>query len=604
MTTNTEMYFMIDNFNKLYDVFKTLVMQQHNVSITPESEPRIKKMLYFTMQEVKSRAHPDSTLKELNVIALQAIHEKYLETNDVPNDQPKKANVQTLDREQELYGKRLVNSEQLRAENTSFFNPPQTTYQSTFLNRDNRDEQRNKVPFVPMTEGPLSQEEMLNKVKDYEDKRLNVSVGINMLKTSNQADPTEILRTFEKDITYISNSTPSYYNPIQSQSQSQTPQLGPASTSSHMDLNVKPSTGQKEQTFAINTRYMLLNGFDRKWDAYPYRFQFTLATDSFQQPFKNITEISFTRLVIPLETPRKGMQSNTPDSLDTLGAPLYYNKYGLTFPYLILSIDEFGDTYEGLHNATRKCSTLFVYNTAYTAENGRGYIIMEPVQKESKVFYPNFLPQLPKLSIAITRPNGMLYNMSRDENSAVSFSYLPIDTNKLYLRVQTSRYFDKNEINVGDVILFKNVQLPLLIEFLDRIQTEHGISPTDNDIERYTKGIAHVERFLNRVEGHEVQGLGALSTSNALAKEFAIFVPRILNTIRGEYEVDLDFVNTIMGYQGQTINNAQNSYFDQLVLASPAPFLNMSLQVTLTATIKMMKLDSRSIIDPLITIAS
>jgi hypothetical protein len=148
---------------------------------------------------------------------------------------------------------------------------------------------------------------------------------------------------------------------------------------------------------------------------------------------------------------------------------------------LLLSIDEFPNVYDGTNQHVRNSFATMIYHRHYKAPNGRGYIILKPIQKEMKEFYPNLLGTLPKITINLTKPNGDLFNQSSDEYKIFKVDYEAL--NPHFLKIVTNIYFDKNEFYVGDVCTFTGYQALL--------------SPI-------TQGIRDLNLFINRPSTNNV----------------------------------------------------------------------------------------------------
>ena len=613
-TQDPAAYMSVKNFQRVFIAFKNYMQLEHDVPIMQDDEDTVKRTLYGVMASIKNSSGPAETqddLRRLNNQTLKSMRDVYMQKLNVTQD--KKPRMRSLNRDQEVYGKREVSYDQLKPEITTNSNRPDVNAQFDALMNSRKPQTQNapdvsQLPFEVVKDDKLADDEMTMKLKSFETARLNTSIEISGMHKIENSDPKALFQSFNDDITrrnQDANAITSTTNSALDESFNTFITTQPKQASTHLnqlsqqqdknrDARSKTLINPKDLATMLFTKYVLLNGFDRRWDTYPRRYAFTLDTDDLNNPFKNVSELSFTKLIIPLESPRpNNTTSITQSGLDSLGNPVYYNRYGLTFPYLVLAVDEINNMYEGLNNTARRCTTTFVYDKSYTAENGRGYVVMQPAQEEKRLFHPTPLGALPKLTLSIMRPNGMLYNMSVDDNSALSVSYMPIDANKLYLRIQTKQYFDKNDLNVGDVVVFRDFKLPPPEVFIQRVLTATGASPSQQDVDKYSRGISQVTRFLNRPEGHEVQALGTASTTTTLTKEFAIFIPRVLNKFSGAYEVDTEFADTLMAYQGNTPTNASNTYFTKIDLDGESPILNMSLQITLAATIKITAADAK-----------
>jgi hypothetical protein len=566
----TSEFLSIQNFEKIVSIFVQYMQDEQNVSIPLDNLQEVKVKAFNIMRLIKAKhVNMGTPLKQLNNILLNEMRDTYLEEHNLtPNRKPV---VKSLSRDQDLFGKRQVMTNQIKPAISSFSREDTVKNFDVIMSQRRPDHDNTiletKLPFATIKEDMLKPDVLSDKLKSFEEDRLKTSVELTQQQRDIMTqDPKSIFTHFDSELMKNSQKQPK-------QQQEQNARVSYFENSS--TATVIPSQSIHRGV----TRYALFNGYDRKWDVYPRRFNFALETDDLSTSLKNIIELRFTKLIIPLEV-TKGKINET----ENLGRPLTYYRFGMTQPYLILSIDEVQGLYDGISSAVKKSTTAFIFEKAYTADNGRGFMILEPVQDEARVYYPNPMATLPKLTFSVLRPNGVLFNMSADDNSLISLSYSPVDNNKLYLRLTTKRFFDKNELNIGDVIMFKSFTLPSKQQFTNQLQNEMNRAPTQNELDVYGKGIQQVESFMNRLEGHEVQNLGTASHSG-LYKEFIIFIPRALNTLTGNYEIDNDFANTFNAYLGNTISSTYNNFASMLLLQETA-MLNMTLQVSISMTIK------------------
>ena len=271
-----------------------------------------------------------------------------------------------------------------------------------------------------------------------------------------------------------------------------------------------------------------------------------------QTNFKDIYSLEVTKVVIPI------------DISGALNGRLY--NFNFNFPYLLLQIDEFKDIYEGTDDAIRKSFCQLVYESTYQSSNGRGYVVLKPVQREKKIFYPNVLPTMPSLTFSIKTPHGQLFNESMDGYSILKIEYEPF--NKYYLKVVTNQYFDKNEFYNGDIILIKKFNI-------------YKISATQN-----SDNITLLNNFINREEGHEITKIGS-ANDNSFYQTFYIKAPGAFDNLTGTYVLtknpsDTTEDNSIL-VDLQTFNDGMS----QSLSSNPVNgfVLNMSLQNSISMKI-------------------
>jgi hypothetical protein len=241
----------------------------------------------------------------------------------------------------------------------------------------------------------------------------------------------------------------------------------------------------------------------------------------------------------------------------------YYNyEFSFSYPYIMLYIDEFGDIYDGTNDNVRKCFCHLIYDKSYKAPNGRGYIILNPIQNEKKVFHPTPLDALTKMSVSLRKPNGELINTSRDEYLIFKVEYELY--NVQYLKIVTDKYFDKNEFFRGDTIIMKNYE----------------VTNVDSGMDSYS--ITKINEFINRKEGHEILEIGQANNSGFF-RNYYINGPGTFDKTSGTFVLDsamitnLNLFNSTIDYETWTGTNGS--------------ILNTSLQCTITFKLQSLATD-------------
>jgi hypothetical protein len=267
-----------------------------------------------------------------------------------------------------------------------------------------------------------------------------------------------------------------------------------------------------------------------------------------QENFKNVKSIEITKVIIPA------------DITNATTGRLY--NFNLNYPYVLLQIDEFQDIYEGTNDSIRKSFCQLVYENFYRSSNGRGYIILKPVQNEKKTFHPSLLPSMPSLNISIVTPNGELLNDSTDGYSILQVSYEPF--NRTYLKIITNNYFDKNEFYSGDKIFIKRY----CAFKLDDTQDSEILSTLNN--------------FINTESGHNICKIGDAS-ENSYYKSFYIKAPGLFSSETGIFTIDEDQIKNLVTFNCK--NNIESNPSNGFVL-------NMSLQNSISMKITTVDVDS------------
>ena len=344
-------------------------------------------------------------------------------------------------------------------------------------------------------------------------------------------------------------------------------------------------------------RYLSVNGFDRDWTKHRERFRFTLDLNSTLH--RQIHSIGVTRLVVPMEISDERGIGNVPKQY-------YTHMFSFAFPYVVLNIEEFADVYEGSGDVSRRAFCQMVFESSYKAPSGRGYVVLKPMQDEQKFFYPTPLASLSRLTLALLRPNGALFNRSTDRVHVMSLEWEPI--NPTLLKVITTTYFDKNEIFKGDTLRFQGVTF-----LYDMV----GLANTVNDVGGAVVGpivkpyfYDQLAAFMNDPEGHEVIMIGQPNDSGFF-RTFYIQAPGAFDEATGTYAVPNPFLGPTDPTYDVTTHTQYNQYSQSMmgavaewndnrwthVIATDAPvewrtsigagsLINMSLQMAFT--LKMM----------------
>ena len=516
----------IKNFKGLEQVFKMYMKNEHNITVL---DPAYKRSMYNAIKAIHSNSQYAAwSLRELNKLVLKQTEAAYKELNPVTG----------LEREQQIFGNRDVKT-------TSDFLVPQNTSvidEKSAVNKQFEELVLLRTGVAPIATlphepkepekppGPLSADEFSSKLKELESGRLETNVDIQRYLEA-QPDPKAI---FAKDFT---RGGPVSIDDIQNSA-------GPPA---YIDRNMDIITPQKHSD-RIATKFVTLNGFDRDWVLMPNRYKFSIDVSSMSKTYRNISTLECTRLLIPMEIMDQRTITNVPKFN-------YYHEYNLSFPYLILQIDEFNDMYDGLNQQIQKGFTTFIYDKSYRGTNGRGYIVMQPMQQEVKEFTPSPLAGLQRLTMSIVKPNGALFNNSLDDYRVIKVEYE--EFNSIYLKIILDKWFDKNEFFAGDTIMIRNFALPYGID-RDLLNDFKTLTPEEFKVKRgydrpnplpqaygeycqNEQAYNALAEFMNRPQGHEIVGLGE-ANDNGYYKTFTIFAPGVLDQTRGKLTINEDIV--------------------------------------------------------------
>jgi hypothetical protein len=281
--------------------------------------------------------------------------------------------------------------------------------------------------------------------------------------------------------------------------------------------------------------------------------------------FKDIYSISIKNVTIPTDIYDRFVNNNTDNQ--------HHFNYNFNFPYILCNIDEFQDVYDGTDDTIRKTFCQLQYDNFLQTPNGRGYIILKPVQNEMKIFYPNTLSTLPTLNLSLTKPNGELLNQAEDGQAIFNLSVYQT----YYIKITTKTYVDKNAFYKGDYVKIKNSK----------------IYQINNDISK--EHILEFNNFINRKEGHKVYESGE-PNDNGYYNSFYINGPGAFDNVQGRFVVDQPLMDTLSLFNQYLIdndffqNNADGSSLSDSY--ENGYILNMSLQNSVSITVEMYKPDS------------
>ena len=586
-------FYSKDNMMLIIDIFSDYMREKHGVQVdTIEDVKSIKKFVYATMNDVyeKNKGKP---AQDLNVIVLTTLRGHYLQK--AKTAEARKPNVAVLSRDADLYGKRQVQVNQLIPEGNPYsrresditpvaldklitdrerqFNPtverpdisklgkqireaPEDT--SSFMMRlDQLQNERNFVlDTAALPEAVAGHETIQEKLsKDNVMNRLIVDTQTQQLNDINNHDPKALFSSpISTELLGSGQSKP--FNPTENPGGQL---ISDPMRSGSTFLNPR-STKQKEVE-----KYLSINSADRNWDLEPLRYRYSVNSlgenNDLQRRYRNIESIGVGKVIIPEEIIER--VTNTNQNLKT-----FFNyDFSFAYPYLILRIDEFDNVYDGTNDNVRKAFSKLIYHRSYKAPNGRGYIILKPIQKEKKKFYPTPLSSIGKLSISLLKPNGDVLNTSADSYKLFKVEYEQF--NSQYLKVVTDVYFDKNEFFVGDEVVLQNHNMTVLSQNMTSLNAQK------------------FNEFINRKEGHEIKQIGGANDSGYY-RSFYIQAPGYFDKVNGQYALDTTLINTL------------NEYNTQIDFCDPATptngrILNNSLQHTISLKLETLVDDAKII---------
>jgi hypothetical protein len=558
-------FYSKDNMKLLMDICHGYLQEKHNIDINNIIDAKShKRLVYDTMNNIYEK-NKNKPHKELNVIVLTILKEHYIKKVE----EYRKTVLVTsnaLSRDTDLYGKRQVNiHNQLPQNSKKMLEPIDLPYDRLIAERGRGASQ--DAPEVRPDISKLGRQikELPEETDSFLKKLDQLNAERDMLFDINENKQDLLTNRITDDALAHSKNSLLMQDPKSLFNQSFTvdepSSLQTDVRSTPLENKDKPHTmfndflNPRPQLTKRIHKYLSLNSFDRDWSLEPLRFRYSInslgSSNDLQNRYRNISELSVGRVVIPEEIVEK--TSITNQSLK----PFFNYDFNFAYPYLILQIDEFSDVYDGTNDAVRKGFAKLIYEQSYKAPNGRGYIILKPMQKEKKIFYPAPLSSFSRLSLSLLRPNGSLVNFSSDNYKILKVEYEQFNVH--YLKIVTNVYFDKNEFFVGDEVIIRGHAMTVLTEGMDDILVRRF-----ND-------------FINRNEGHEIKQIGS-ANDNGFFRTFYIQAPGVFNKQEGRFDIDNTVIVTLNTYNNQIDFCAPN-------IQPNGSMLNLSLQNTVALKI-------------------
>lgn len=290
-----------------------------------------------------------------------------------------------------------------------------------------------------------------------------------------------------------------------------------------------------------------------------------------QERFRNIVSMQVTSVIVPMDIGVTTGGTSITGIVQATGVgasgttPYFNNNFNFSYPYVLLHIDEFNDVYDGTDDVIRRAFCQLVVDRTYYSNNGRGYIILRPVQSEKKVFYPTTLSTLPSLSLSLLKPNGDIINQSKDGYTILKLEHESY--NRFYIKVVTNKYFEKNEFYRGDVVQIRHFTLFKLVA------------------EQDSSHIARFNQFINDPKGHSILEIGD-ANDNGFYRTFYIRAPGEFDASIGEFVIDEPALSQLQSFNTtfDLTNNPPNGYI-----------LNVSLQNSISMRLEQKVYDSVSV---------
>lgn len=503
-------FYSIQNFELCMKLFEKFLTESYGVTASSLEQVDIKKTLYKIISHTRDNYSSSKyDVKQMNNIVLNSLKDEVI--NKCKLVKQKKPSIRNLDREQMVYGNRPMYTTHMKPESNVNSSKDDVTrnFESLMSERSDIVSKPHTIPSFAdeaydENDNAIPQDDFAKKVSELQNARETYFMNTVDIHKNNDETKIEPKAFYEKieeknDKYNLEHALP-FSNDVDRMINFK-----------QMDI-IKPT--EKRFNFF---KYISINSGDRSWDVHKHRFKYQI--DTGLQKFRNITRVEFTKLIIPMEIIETQTLENNPK-------PFFNNEFSLSFPYVMLVVDELGDMYDGSNEKVRKCFAQFIYDSSFKAANGRGFIILKPMQEEMKYYLPTPLGMLPNLNISIQKPNGTLFNNSIDHFGVRSVQYE--DFNRLYLKITVDKYFDKNEFYKGDTVQIKHFSLP-----------------------SSTTAAHRFNEFINRSEGHEIVQVGT-ANSSGYCRSFYILGPGTLDQLQGIIVIDTEAIAQLQHHNSAT----------------------------------------------------
>lgn len=565
MTTMQRMSFVtLPNLQECEGRLTSFLAAQHGMTLqTPEELKELRQNLYRAMLEVSKRSQPGDTLRSLNN---QAINKALASMLNGSSDQQMQQQMQrkapdTMQRRDlDLYGMRQLSDRVPVPTSTSDFKRGDVvaaTHKAELEARAIPTAGPKDVARASEIVPAFNQEDFEARLEQLTASRTQVHQISSSSSPEMSAQPWDVGTLSDANALGAIHATQPdptalYSNVTRSDNKTNTNNTDENVVESRTALLLPPPSGDSA---VVVTKYISINAADRDFVAQPMRFKFTARTSGTQDgsslsgTYKDIAWMEATRLILPME-----IVSAQGSLLDTKS--FYRTDFSLAYQYVLLALEGFDALYDGTNEVIRRAFTMFLYERDYKAPNGRGYVIMKPAQGERKCF-PTPIASLRDINVSVLKPNGTLFNNSGDTYTASHFQYET--SNRMYLKVILDQYYDRNELFVGDSVMFRN--------FAVEKKADAVGAPVY---------IAAFQAFINRSQGHEIVQVAA-SNDQGFVNAIYILAPGMLDTSVGRVIVDEQILSVVAA-----LGQGRDDPAALVAVTSPARILNMSLQPVLT----------------------
>lgn len=548
-------FLTVTNLLACIDVFIGYMSKNYSMDVFSFiDEQQLKEEMYEAMYSVYN-ASPGSKvlpIKELNNRAMNIVKQSLLKKRISTRPNP-----QTLEREQSvlgnqtrpiLYEKHIPISTNLK----SIDEDVNRTYEQVMQDRNEKIEPPSTpVQLTSVIEDvPFSSDEFQQKIAEMEatrdiDKRLeDRRQATVIIQNKGDVDPKELYKSFIEN-----NNDHGNNNSLMSDKY--------IKSAPRIEENVI-----KEPRSKISEMYVSINAADRNWKDQPMRYKYVVDFNStkenaIRETPRDIESVKVSFVIVPAEIFESRTQSLLPKTQ-------FQHEFSFAYPYIVLRIDELSNKYDGTNDVVRNCFCKLMFDKTYRAPNGRGYMVLKPMQDEKRTFFPNRLSLLQQMTISLLKPNGTLFNNSADDYRLFKLEHEPF--NPLYLKMVIDKYFDKNEFFIGDHVNFQNFNVT------------RGLNDAVAD---------RLQFFVNRKEGHDIVQLGKPNDSG-FYNAFYILAPGVIDQKEGKMNIDNGAIDLL---------NLHNSKIDWKTHNDTCgEIMNVSLQNVLAMKFFVNTLDSSSVV--------
>lgn len=580
---NNNAFYNIDNLKLIVNIFNDYMSETFSLKLDGEDEVYTRKLLFELIGKVNDdKRNNNISLQEKNIKVMNIAKDIYIKRYNLSykNNKP---NIQNLARDKSIFGNRKMQTSAL-VPDIDPYNRKGVEIKEILMDRLITDRDRDigiekkVLPNVDKVINPTldkaeNVEEFMRKLEEFENQRNIVIDDIEIRRpkavnddtlSSSVASSVSVPFPIQESIMINRNLVSKEINDMNI---NYDPKAIMTKIQTHEALVPIPniyskfSAGNEQMVIPKNDilknveKYLCINSFDRDWLIEPLRYKYSVnfmsKSNSIQNRYRNIESISVSKVIIPDEI----------FQTDNSNKEAFNYEFTFSYPYLILLIDEFNDIYDGTNDIVRKAFCTLAFDTVYRGQNGRGYIVLKPMQNEKKIFYPALLSSLNKLSISLLKPNGSLFNTSTDSYNILSLEYDPGYRN--LLKITTNVYFDKNEFYIADKVLFTNY-----------IMTKLTNDQQDSDINSFNN-------YINNPEGFEIINLASMN-ANGFYNIFYIYAPGAFNKSIGQYELNSNLITCLNNYNSNLVTKEINGNI-----------MNFSLQHSISMKLNIIVDDAR-----------